>query len=112
MINAPTQRSLTSMFESEPNTTAVAVTAVAILLVISVLFSRPSERIGVPVVLVFMLIGLVVGSWFNLDLISFEMGFRIGTVGLVLMLLDRKSTRLNSSHVASSYAVFCLNKQL
>src|SRR5690625_5799366 len=25
-------------------------------------------------------------------------------------LLDRKSTRLNSSHVASSYAVFCLSK--
>src|SRR5690625_6361267 len=25
--------------------------------------------------------------------------------------VDRKSTRLNSSHVASSYAVFCLNKQ-
>src|SRR5690625_1881917 len=24
--------------------------------------------------------------------------------------LDRKSTRLNSSHVASSYAVFCLKK--
>src|SRR5439155_20930675 len=24
---------------------------------------------------------------------------------------DRKSTRLNSSYVASSYAVFCLNKQ-
>src|SRR5690625_6378902 len=26
-------------------------------------------------------------------------------------LQDRKSTRLNSSHVASSYAVFCLNKK-
>src|SRR5690625_3182701 len=25
---------------------------------------------------------------------------------------DRKSTRLNSSHVAVSYAVFCLNKQI
>src|SRR5699024_11857259 len=25
-------------------------------------------------------------------------------------LLDRKSTRLNSSHVSISYAVFCLNK--
>src|SRR5690625_6979571 len=25
--------------------------------------------------------------------------------------LDRKSTRLNSSHVASSYAVFCLKKE-
>src|SRR5690625_370802 len=24
---------------------------------------------------------------------------------------DRKSTRLNSSHVATSYAVFCLNKK-
>src|SRR5690625_6574017 len=25
--------------------------------------------------------------------------------------IDRKSTRLNSSHVASSYAVFCLKKK-
>src|SRR5699024_12106512 len=25
---------------------------------------------------------------------------------------DRKSTRLNSSHVSSSYAVFCLKKQM
>src|SRR5439155_11506287 len=27
------------------------------------------------------------------------------------MFLDRKSTRLNSCHVAISYAVFCLNKK-
>src|SRR5690625_5535443 len=27
------------------------------------------------------------------------------------MCTDRKSTRLNSSHVASSYAVFCLHKK-
>src|SRR5690625_5632255 len=27
------------------------------------------------------------------------------------VLLDRKSTRLNSSHVAISYAVFCLKKK-
>src|SRR5690625_5428959 len=26
-------------------------------------------------------------------------------------IVDRKSTRLNSSHVASSYAVFCLKKK-
>src|SRR5437870_7213370 len=26
--------------------------------------------------------------------------------------LDRKSTRLNSSHVATSYAVFCLKKKI
>src|SRR5690625_2573543 len=29
----------------------------------------------------------------------------------LLSLLDRKSTRLNSSHVAISYAVFCLKKK-
>src|SRR5690625_4310872 len=29
----------------------------------------------------------------------------------MLELLDRKSTRLNSSHVAISYAVFCLKKK-
>src|SRR5439155_12836500 len=28
-----------------------------------------------------------------------------------LFLIDRKSTRLNSSHVAISYAVFCLKKK-
>src|SRR5699024_12372934 len=30
---------------------------------------------------------------------------------ILLVLLDRKSTRLNSSHVSSSYAVFCLQKK-
>src|SRR5690606_1318032 len=29
----------------------------------------------------------------------------------VMKTIDRKSTRLNSSHVNSSYAVFCLNKK-
>src|SRR5690625_7045890 len=32
------------------------------------------------------------------------------TVTSVIRQLDRKSTRLNSSHVAISYAVFCLKK--
>src|SRR5438067_8209140 len=31
--------------------------------------------------------------------------------GTVFMTLDRKSTRLNSSHVSISYAVFCLKKK-
>src|SRR5439155_21523373 len=32
-------------------------------------------------------------------------------VGIVGVIRDRKSTRLNSSHVAISYAVFCLKKK-
>ena len=38
---------------------------------------------------------------------------RAGVLGSVpaWLPLDRKSTRLNSSHVVSSYAVFCLKKK-
>src|SRR5690606_39540550 len=34
-----------------------------------------------------------------------------GRADAVVLTLDRKSTRLNSSHVKSSYAVFCLKKK-
>src|SRR3712207_8322705 len=34
-----------------------------------------------------------------------------GPLGSVVGLLDRKSTRLNSSHANISYAVFCLKKK-
>src|SRR5437870_9781825 len=37
---------------------------------------------------------------------------RQGTVVGPVALGDRKSTRLNSSHVAISYAVFCLKKKI
>src|SRR3712207_6834593 len=36
---------------------------------------------------------------------------RAGTVILTISILDRKSTRLNSSHANISYAVFCLKKK-
>src|SRR5690625_6202250 len=38
-------------------------------------------------------------------------GFAIPNLNTPLV-EDRKSTRLNSSHVASSYAVFCLKKKI
>jgi potassium/hydrogen antiporter len=76
------------MFETEPATTALLLTAAGLLLVLSVLFSRPSERIGIPVVLVFLLIGLLVGSRLPEGFVDFDMAFRIGTVGLVLILFD------------------------
>src|SRR5260221_9804419 len=46
-----------------------------------------------------------------------EIGFRggVGTADVklpvVVVSLDRKSTRLNSSHTVISYAVFCLKKK-
>src|SRR5690606_40911527 len=36
----------------------------------------------------------------------------LGVVTHAPLLIDRKSTRLNSSHVKISYAVFCLKKSL
>src|SRR5690606_41696034 len=41
-------------------------------------------------------------------------GLTAATLGVALFMVavDRKSTRLNSSHVKSSYAVFCLTKTI
>src|SRR5439155_23822724 len=52
---------------------------------------------------------------FDLDEYVFG-ALRVGASGFMLKErppeeLDRKSTRLNSSHVATSYAVLCLKKQ-
>src|SRR5256885_7506884 len=45
---------------------------------------------------------------------SFVVALALASVGLLLIVstkLDRKSTRLNSSHLVISYAVFCLKKK-
>src|SRR5690625_6764266 len=46
----------------------------------------------------------------QLKAIQQELGDKEGKTGEIAQ-LDRKSTRLNSSHVAISYAVFCLKKK-
>src|SRR5690625_5571580 len=43
---------------------------------------------------------------------SDEAALGLGKVPGGLTRADRKSTRLNSSHVANSYAVFCLKKKI
>src|SRR5690625_5717569 len=48
-------------------------------------------------------------SLFSLFMIVLSMG--LGFLFLSLAMRNRKSTRLNSSHVAISYAVFCLKKK-
>src|SRR5256885_12990318 len=42
--------------------------------------------------------------------VTHEMGFARHAADRVVM-IDRKSTRLNSSHLVISYAVFCLKKK-
>src|SRR5699024_11634944 len=42
---------------------------------------------------------------------SFEKCAEAIHAGFPSVMIDRKSTRLNSSHVSISYAVFCLKKQ-
>src|SRR5690625_563714 len=46
------------------------------------------------------------------SLVRFVIGFTLlSNAANVAIFTDRKSTRLNSSHVAISYAVFCLKKK-
>src|SRR5256885_12579351 len=42
---------------------------------------------------------------------SVMLGEFFGATSVILICLDRKSTRLNSSHLVISYAVFCLKKK-
>src|SRR5690625_2055135 len=54
------------------------------------------------------------GSFFAInvsDSLIIDIHFEIIVANLFDITLDRKSTRLNSSHVAISYAVFCLKKK-
>src|SRR5690625_6311215 len=46
------------------------------------------------------------------DVIKITSGDRVPADIRIVKARDRKSTRLNSSHVAISYAVFCLKKKI
>jgi cell volume regulation protein A len=75
---------------TEPLPTALLLTAVGALLAVSVLASRASGRLGLPVALLFLLVGMLAGSE-GLGQIPFEdygLTFRIGTVALALILFD------------------------
>src|SRR5258705_4516349 len=52
-----------------------------------------------------------VGGLGRQEEIAFEIGHRLRDQGEPVADLDRKSTRLNSSHLGISYAVFCLKKK-
>lgn len=72
----------------EPTGTALVLVAIGALLALGVASSRASAKIGVPLALVFLLIGILAGSE-GIGRIAFEdyhLTYRLGTAALVLIL--------------------------
>ena len=75
---------------TEPFASAVLVGGFGLLLTVAVTFSRASARLGVPLALGFLLIGVLAGSE-GIGRIPFEnyhITYQIGTAALVLILFD------------------------
>lgn len=75
---------------SEPEATAWFLVVLGLLLAVSALFSRFSARAGVPLFLVFLVLGMIAGSE-GIGGIEFEdygFAFRLGTAALALILFD------------------------
>lgn len=75
---------------AEPLPTALLLTTFGILLAVSALFSRASQRVGVPLALVFLGIGVLAGSEGigGIPFDDYRLAFRLGTVALTLILFD------------------------
>ena len=74
----------------EPEATALLLATCGLLLAVSVVFSRASQRTGVPIALLFLVVGMLAGSE-GLGGIAFDnyrFAFRIGTLALALILFD------------------------
>src|SRR5690554_1779383 len=88
--------------------------------VISLLISRSESFVNLILTNRILFFGIMIGQLFLVDYLAVRiqkmsalaatlifLGYAAAN-GLVFSILDRKSTRLNSSHVRISYAVFCL----
>ena len=74
---------------TEPHATAVLLAVLGVLVAVCVLFSRAIERLGVPVVLLFLLLGVAGGAeGFGVAFGDYALAVRLGTVALVLILFD------------------------
>jgi cell volume regulation protein A len=74
----------------EPNATAVLLLVFGLLVAFSALFSRTVDRIGIPVVLLFLVLGMLGGSEGvgGLAFDDYGLAARIGTIALALILFD------------------------
>jgi cell volume regulation protein A len=74
----------------EPEATALLLATCGLLLGVSVAFSRASQRTGVPIALLFLIVGMLAGSegvggiYFD----DYHFAFRVGVLALALILFD------------------------
>jgi cell volume regulation protein A len=75
---------------AEPLTTALILAGFGVLLTISVSVSRASARLGVPVALAFLLVGVAAGSEGigGIPFENYQLTFQIGATALALILFD------------------------
>lgn len=75
---------------TEPKATAILLGAFGALTVLAVVLSRFADRMGVPVVLLFLILGMLGGSEGigGIAFSDFEVAVRLGTTALILILFD------------------------
>lgn len=74
---------------TEPAATAFLLVVLGVLVGTSALFSRASRRFGLPVALLFLLVGMLAGAeGLGIRFQDYGFAFRLGTVALVLILWD------------------------
>ncbi len=75
---------------TEPAATALLLATCGFLLAVSVIFSRASQRFGIPIALLFLAVGILAGSE-GIGGIAFDdytLAFRLGSAALALILFD------------------------
>ena len=78
------------MSPNEPEATALLLATCGLLLAVSVVFSRASQRFGFPIALLFLGVGMLAGSEGigGIQFDDYHFAFRIGVLALALILFD------------------------
>ena len=78
-----------AVMTAEPHATAILLAVVGVLIAISVLLSKVVERVGVPIMLLVLVLGMLGGAeGLGIQFRDYEFSMRIGTMALALILFD------------------------